>query len=48
MDKILKFFITEWKGILWNKDQIDYVGRSKTCLEDYVNSKGISVIAQID
>ena len=28
-----------------NKDQIDYIGRSRTCLEDYVNRKGISVIA---
>ena len=38
----------EGKGILWNKDQINYLGRSKTYLEDCVNSKGISVIAQID
>ena len=28
-----------------NKDQIDYIRRSRTFLEDYVNRKGISVIA---
>ena len=45
MDKIWICIWGSEREYYENKDQIDYIGRSRTCLEDYVNKKGISVLA---